>query len=72
MAGFGVAVAADVIAGAELPELPELTVRIAPVLVTFPVEFVTVTVNTAPLSLNALAGVVYDADVAPEMFVPFF
>jgi hypothetical protein len=34
-----------------------LTVKVAPKLVTVPVEFVTVTVKTEPLSLMAVGGV---------------
>ena len=32
---------------------------------------VTTTLNAAPLSPLTVAGVVYEDDVAPEMFVPF-
>ena len=41
-------------------------------LVTVPAASVIVTVNFAPLSVEVVAGVVYDADVAPPMAVPFF
>jgi hypothetical protein len=40
-------------------------------LVTDPAEFVTVTVNCSPLLLAVVAGVVYVAEVAPVIAVPF-
>jgi hypothetical protein len=46
------------------------TVSVAGLLVTLPVPFVTVTVNCAPLSAEVVAGVVYEADVAPLMAAP--
>jgi hypothetical protein len=49
-----------------------LTVRIAAVLVTLPVVLVTVTVKDEPLSDATAAGVVYEAEVAPLIAVPFF
>jgi hypothetical protein len=56
---FRIAVAAD-------------TVSVAGLLVTLPAAFVTVTVNCAPLSADAVAGVVYEAEVAPLMATPPF
>jgi len=47
------------------------TVSTAPVLVTVPRLLFTWTVNTAPLSTAAIAGVVYVAAVAPLIFTPF-
>jgi len=41
-------------------------------LVALPAEFVTTTENIDPLSAVVVAGVVYELEVAPEMFVPFF
>ena len=49
-----------------------LTVRIARLLATLCVECVTMTPNIAPLSAVVVAGVVYVAEVAPEMFTVFF
>ena len=49
-----------------------LTVRVAALLVTLPAELLTTTVNCAPLSDVAVAGVLYVADVAPVIDVPFF
>ena len=48
-----------------------LTVRVAVLLVTLPVELLTATLNCDPLSDVAVAAVVYVADVAPLMDVPF-
>ena len=48
-----------------------VTVRVALLLVTLPTESLTVTVNDAPLSEFVVAGVVYDAEVAPLMALPF-
>ena len=50
----------------------ELTVRVAVLLVTLPVELPTTTLNCDPLSELAVAAVVYVAEVAPLMDVPFF
>ena len=41
-------------------------------LVTLPQALVTITEKSAPLSEAVVAGVVYEAPVAPEMFTPFF
>ncbi len=49
-----------------------VTVRVAGLLVTLPALFVTVTVNWAPLSEVVVAGVVYEAAVAPLTEAPFF
>ena len=49
-----------------------LTVRVARLLATLCVECMTVTPNFAPLSAVVVAGVVYVAEVAPEMFTVFF
>lgn len=49
-----------------------VTVNVAALLMTLPAPLVTVTVNCAPLSEVAVTGVVYDADVAPPIAVPFF
>lgn len=46
------------------------TVSVAALLVTLPAPFETVTVNCAPLSADVVAGVEYEADVAPLMAVP--
>jgi hypothetical protein len=48
------------------------TVSVAALLVTLPKALLTVTVNSAPLSEADVAGVVYEAEVAPLMAVPFF
>ena len=48
------------------------TVRVAALLVMFPAPLVMVTINCAPLSDVVVAGVVYDAAVAPLIDVPFF
>jgi hypothetical protein len=50
----------------------ELTVRVAALLITLPIELLTTTLNCDPLSDVAIAGGVYVADVAPLMDVPFF
>ena len=50
----------------------ELTVRVAAMLVTLPVELLTATLNCDPLSDVAVTAVVYVADVAPLINVPFF
>ena len=47
------------------------TVRVAALLVTLPALFVTVTVNWSPLYEAVVAGVVYVAEVAPLIAVPF-
>ena len=47
------------------------TVRVAALLVTFPTELVTFTVNWAPLSDAVVAGVTYDDVVAPAIAAPF-
>ena len=49
----------------------ELTVSVAAVLVALPALFVTTHRNEAPLSAEVVAGVVYEALVAPEMFALF-
>ena len=51
--------------------VPVVTVSTAALLVTDPAEFVTVTANCSPLVLAAVAGVVYVAEVAPVIAVPF-
>jgi len=48
------------------------TVSVAALLVTLPAPFETVTVNCVPLSADVVAGVVYEADVAPLMAAPPF
>jgi len=48
-----------------------VTVSVAVELVTLPNEFVTVTENLSPLSLDVVAGVVYDAEFVPTFVVPF-
>ena len=48
------------------------TVNAALLLVMFPAEFVTTTLNNDPLSDKIAAGVVYDAEVAPLIVVPLF
>jgi len=48
------------------------TVNVAALLVTLPALLVTVTVNSALLSEVVVAGVVYNAAVAPLIGVPFF
>jgi hypothetical protein len=48
------------------------TVSIALLLAALPAELVTVTEKADPLSAVVVAGVVYELDVAPLMFVPFF
>ena len=48
------------------------TVSVAELLVALPAVFVTTTLNSAPLSVVAVVGVVYLDDVAPAMaVVPF-
>jgi hypothetical protein len=49
-----------------------VTVRVAALLVAFPAELLITTVNCDPLSDVAATGVVYVAEVAPLMSVPFF
>ena len=49
-----------------------LTVRVALLLVALPAELVTTTEKVEPLSAVVVAGVVYELDVAPLMFAPFF
>ena len=46
-------------------------VRVALLLVTLPAELLTTTLNTAPLSALVVPTLVYDADVAPLIAVPF-
>jgi hypothetical protein len=48
------------------------TVRVALLLVALPAELVTTTENVEPLSAVVVAGVVYELEVAPLMFAPFF
>jgi hypothetical protein len=50
----------------------ELTVRVAMLLITLPVELLTATLNCDPLSDVAVAAVVYVAEAAPPIEVPFF
>ena len=49
-----------------------VTVRVAALLVMLPAASLTVTVNEAPLSETVVAGVANDAEVAPEIALPFF
>ena len=49
-----------------------LTVSVAALLVTLPVELLITTVNCDPLSDVAAAGLVYAGEIAPLMVVPFF
>ena len=49
-----------------------LTVSVATLLVMLPAELLTTTLNCAPLSAAVVAGVVYEGEVAPLMFAPFF
>ena len=60
------------LAGCDVMAGGALTVSVAPLLVTLPEAPVTVTVNTAPLSEANVAEVVYEAEVAPLIAVPFF
>ena len=53
------------------PACTGLTVSVAALLVTLPSAFVTVTWNVEPLSDNVVGGVVYVADVAPPIGMPF-
>jgi hypothetical protein len=48
------------------------TVKVALLLVALPAELLTTTEKVDPLSAVVVAGVVYELDVAPVMFVPFF
>jgi hypothetical protein len=48
------------------------TVRVALLLVVLPPALLTTTEKVAPLSAVVVAGVVYELDVAPVTFVPFF
>ena len=50
---------------------PAVTVSVAAALVMLPTPLVTVTVNAAPLSPMTVAGVVYEAAVAPPIATPF-
>ena len=50
----------------------EVTVSVAPLLVTLLTSFVTTQSNAEPLSPKVAAGVVYVVPVAPEMFTLFF
>jgi hypothetical protein len=47
------------------------TVKVALLLVALPAELLTTTEKVDPLSAVVVAGVVYELDVAPVMFVPF-
>ena len=49
-----------------------VTVSVAALLVTLPTLLLTMTLNEAPLSELVVAGVVYDAEVAPPIAAPFF
>ena len=51
---------------------PAFTLSTALLLVTLAAEFATMTENAEPLSAVVVAGVVYELEVAPVMFVPFF
>jgi len=51
---------------------PEFTLSTALLLVALPAELLTTTEKDDPLSAVVVAGVVYELDVAPVMFVPFF
>ena len=59
----------DVIEGATAGAL---TVRVALLLVALPAELVITTEKLEPLSAVVVAGVVYELEVAPVIFVPFF
>ena len=48
------------------------TVSGAELLVLVPAEFLTLTLKVEPLSVLTVAGVVYEAAVAPVIAVPFF
>ncbi len=61
-----------VLAGCDVMLGLTFTVKVAALLVTLPAFPVTVTVNDAPLSPTTVAGVVYDAETAPLIEVPFF
>lgn len=50
----------------------EFTVKVAALEVILPTLLETVTVNWAPLSEVAVAGIVYEAAVAPLIIAPFF
>jgi hypothetical protein len=50
----------------------EFTVRVALLLVTLPALLLTITAKREALSACVVAGVAYDALVAPTMFAPFF
>jgi hypothetical protein len=47
------------------------TVNVALLLVALPAELVTTTEKLDPLSVVVVAGVVYELEVAPVIFVPF-
>jgi hypothetical protein len=49
-----------------------VTLRVAALLVALPAASLMVAVNDAPLSVFAVAGVVYDAEVAPAIAIAFF
>jgi hypothetical protein len=49
-----------------------LTVRVALLLLTLPAELLMTTEKLEPLSVVVVAGVEYELEVAPVMFVPFF
>jgi hypothetical protein len=48
-----------------------VTIRVAAALVTLPIELLTTTLNWLPESDVAAVGVVYAAEDAPLMFIPF-
>ena len=49
-----------------------VTVSVALLLIVFPPVLVTTQENKDPLSDGTVDGVVYEENVAPGMFVPFF
>jgi hypothetical protein len=53
-------------------EVAEFTVSVAVLLVTEPAELLTITSKVDPLSAVVVAGMVYWAALAPEIFAPFF
>jgi hypothetical protein len=59
----------DVIDGATIAAF---TVKVAVLLVALPAELVTTTEKLDPLSAVVVAAVVYEPDVAPVIFTPFF
>jgi hypothetical protein len=60
------------LAGCAVMDGGTFTVKVAAILVTLETLFVTVTVNFAALSEAIVAGVAYEAEVAPLMAAPFF